>query len=332
MNDAFEEIWGQPCESLYENPMIWIDAVHPDDRACVEAAFDAQQTTGEFEAEFRIIRSDGTIRWIFDRTFPMQNEAGEVYRLVGIAEDITARKETEQRLDETAHLASIGELAAGVAHELNNPLAGVLGFAELLMARPLSASTKEDVAKIYDQAQRASRVVQNLLSFARKYQPERRYIDVTAVVAASVELKAYDLATSNIHVAFDFSEDIPLTMADEHQLQRVFLNIIVNAEQATVEHGGTGSIGIKGRKAGNYITLSFTDDGPGIPVDHLKRIFDPFFTTKEVGKGTGLGLSICYGIIHEHGGGGEYGLRARWAKGPPSTSSCPCYPSRRALG
>jgi len=302
VNDAFEEIWGQPSDRLYDNPMFWIDAVHPDDRSSVEVALNNQLSTGEFEEEFRIIRPDGTIRWIFDRTFPIQNEAGEVYRLVGIAEDVTERKETEQRMHENARLASIGELAAGVAHELNNPLAAVLGFSELLMARRLSPSSKEDVATIHDQAQRASRVVQNLLSFARNHQPERRYVDVTAIIAGSVELKAYDLATGNIQVAFDFPGDIPHTMADEYQLQQVFLNIIVNAEQAIAEHKGTGSLGISGRKVGDYIKLSFTDDGPGIPVEHLKRIFDPFFTTKEVGKGTGLGLSICYGIIHEHGG------------------------------
>ena len=128
VNQAFKERWGQPGRDFYERPMLWLEGVHPDDRPAVEAALAIQTSTGEFEVEYRIIRPDGTVRRIYDRTFPILNEAGEIYRIVGIAEDITERKRTEERLHETARLASIGELAAGVAHEINNPLTSVVGY------------------------------------------------------------------------------------------------------------------------------------------------------------------------------------------------------------
>ena len=240
-------------------------------------------------------------------TFPIEVSLGSYDTLngpflVAAVRDITERKRSEESLRESASLASVGELAAGVAHELNNPLAGVLGFAQLLMARELSPSTREDVIKIYEQAQRACKVVQNLLSFARKYQPERRYIDVRTVIAMAVALKVHDFHVSNIRVTSDLPSDIPYTMADEHQLQQVFMNILLNAEQAMVQAKDGGHLHMAARNVGGKIMLSFTDDGPGIPGDCLSRIFDPFFTTKGVGKGTGLGLSICYGIIQEHGG------------------------------
>ena len=178
MNDAFEEIWGQPCQSLYENPMLWIDAVHPDDRARVDAALNNQISTGAFEEEFRIIQPDGTIRWILDRAFPILNEAGEVYRLVGIAEDITERRETQERLQETARLATIGELAAGVAHEINNPLTSVLGYSEMVLNNNLPEEVAGDIQTIYDEAHRAAKIVQNLLFFARKSATEKQYLDL----------------------------------------------------------------------------------------------------------------------------------------------------------
>ncbi len=248
--------------------------------------------------EVHYTRPNGADRWLDVAVTPLPSDDETLV----IVNDVTERKEIRERVQENARLASIGELAAGVAHELNNPLAGVLGFAQLLMAKAANASTKDDLAKIYEQAQRATKVVQNLLSFAREHKPERRYVNVNTAIEKAVALKLYDFSVSNIHLSLDIPRDIPKTMADEHQLQQVFLNILVNAEHAMKEANGEGSLRVTAQQTGEKIHITFTDDGPGIAPDLLKKIFNPFFTTKEVGKGTGLGLSICYGIMQEHGG------------------------------
>ena len=302
VNDAYEEIWGQPCKSLYNNPMIWLDAVHPDDRIRVEAALTNQQSTGKFEEEFRIVRPDGTIRWIFDRVFPIQNEAGEIYRLVGIADDITERKETEQRMNETARLASIGALAAGVAHEINNPLTSVLGFSQLLMAEDLPPELRSDLQRVHSNAQRAAKVVQNLLFFARRRDFRKEYMNLATILERALEIKSYDLTTSNIRVNKEISPDLPFTMVDEHQLIQAILNLLTNAEQALRSSDREGQILVQVTSSETKIMLSISDNGPGIPPEHMDRVFEPFFTTMEVGEGTGLGLSICYGIIRQHDG------------------------------
>ena len=282
--------------------MIWLDAVHPDDRLRVDAALNNQQSTGEFEEEFRIVRPDGTIRWIFDRAFPIRNEAGEVYRLVGIAEDITDRKETEQRMQETARLASIGELAAGVAHEINNPLTGVLGYSELLMAEDLPDHVRDDLQRVHSSAQRAAKVVQNLLSFSRKQEFRPQFVDLTPVVVRALDMKSYDLTTKNIRLIKELSEDLPLTMMDEHQLIQAIVVLLTNAEQSLSDFREDGLVVVRTKSSETNIRLSVSDNGAGIPADLLTRIFDPFFTTKVVGEGTGLGLSICYGIARQHNG------------------------------
>jgi two-component system NtrC family sensor kinase len=156
---------------------------------------------------------------------------------------------------------------------------------------------------VHDEAQRTTKVVQNLLSFARRHVPEKRCMNVSDVVDRALELKSYDFKNSDIEVCKEISQRIPNTLLDEHQLLQVFTNLITNAEQAlTASNTPNGRIIIRARRRVNRIRISFVDNGPGIPKDTLSRIFDPFFTTKEVGGGTGLGLSICYGIIQQHGG------------------------------
>jgi two-component system NtrC family sensor kinase len=158
------------------------------------------------------------------------------------------------------------------------------------------------LTRIKDGAERASKIVKNLLTFARQEKPERKVTDVNLVLKRTLELRAYELKVSNIEVSTELTEDLPETMADPHQLQQVFLNLIVNAEQAMIDAHGKGLLRISTRSETGKLLIFFSDDGPGIPRENLRRIFEPFFTTKTVGKGTGLGLSICQGIIGEHGG------------------------------
>ncbi len=220
-----------------------------------------------------------------------------------LSKEVADRKRTEEILAErTAALAALGELASEIAHELNNPLASVMTFAHLLKSRDLPGGAGEDVEKIYAEAQRAAKVVHNLLAFARHHEPEKAYADVVGAVSRAVSLKAGDLRANNIEVRTHYESGLPKTMLDEHQMTQVFLNIVANADQAMTEHNGRGTLWIRGWKEGSSLRFSFRDDGPGISPEHLEKIFDPFYSTKEAGKGTGLGLSMCHRMVRAHGG------------------------------
>ncbi|HYK87368.1 MAG TPA: ATP-binding protein [Acidobacteriota bacterium] len=229
-------------------------------------------------------------------------------RLAGsihVAKDISKERQLQQQLIQSEKLSAIGELISGIAHELNNPLTGVMGYSQLLQLRKdLDDRAKDNLLKINSLALRCQRIVQNLLSFARKQKPERTLCDINEVLERTVELRNYELQVNNIEIVRELDRQLPRTIADAHQLQQVFLNVITNAEQAMLEAHGKGKLTIRTRaeNKNQTITVEIGDDGPGIAEAYLSRIFDPFFTTKEVGKGTGLGLSLSYGIIKEHGG------------------------------
>lgn len=217
------------------------------------------------------------------------------------------RLETEQRRAEEQlliadRMASIGELASGIAHELNNPLTSVIGFAQLLLGREIPDDIREDIGVIYSEASRAADVMKNLLIFARKHAPLKQPVNINSVIEKVVALRAYEHKVENIQVIARLAPDLPLVMADYFQLQQVFLNIVINAEHFMLEAHQRGTLVINTESVSGNIRVSFTDDGPGIAKENLAHLFDPFFTTKEVGKGTGLGLSICHGIVTGHGG------------------------------
>jgi PAS domain S-box-containing protein len=235
-------------------------------------------------------------------TSPIFNDKGEVVASVHVARDITERKKMEEHLILTDRLASIGQLASGIAHELNNPLTGVIGFSELLLERDLPDDIKEDLEIVNREAKRTANVVKGLLTFARKQGTEKELVDISSIIRGVLQLRSYEQRVSNIEVKNLFASDLPKVMGSGAQLQQVFLNIIVNAEQAMLEAHGRGRLTITTERVGDIVRASITDDGPGISPENMKRIFTPFFTTKEVGKGTGLGLSICHGIVTEHDG------------------------------
>jgi len=240
--------------------------------------------------------------WLQESTSPIFNEKGEVTGSVHIVRDMSERKRMEEQLVMTDRLASIGELASGIAHELNNPLTSVIGFSQLLMEGNIPDNIKEDLGTVYSEAQRAATIVKNLLTFARKHAPVKQQSQVNSILEDVLRLRAYEQKVNNIEVDKRLATDLPEIMVDYFQMQQVFLNIIVNAEFAMLETHGKGKLAITTERANGVIKVTFTDDGPGISKENMKRIFSPFFTTKEVGKGTGLGLSICHGIVSEHGG------------------------------
>jgi len=235
-------------------------------------------------------------------TSPIFDEKGEVVASVHVTRDITERKRMEEQLIVSDRLASIGELSSGIAHELNNPLTGVIGFSQLLMDKDVSDEVKDDLKIISSEALRAAEVVKNLLIFARKHAPLKQLVNIDSIIEKVLELRAYEQKVNNVQVNTRFAPDLPAIMADYFQLQQVFLNIVINAEYFMIEAHRRGTLAITTERTGDIIKASFADDGPGIAKENLGHLFDPFFTTKEAGKGTGLGLSICHGIITEHGG------------------------------
>jgi PAS domain S-box-containing protein len=209
-------------------------------------------------------------------------------------------RKTQEQLLQSEKMSAVGQLIAGVAHELNNPLTAILGYAQLLESEGLNDRAQDYVSKLFKQAQRTHRVVQNLLSFARQRKPQRDEVDIRKVLDETLALRDYDLKINNINVERDLPSEPALVIADPHQIEQVFLNIINNSVDAILETGRAGKLKIRISSVGGHIRTQFTDDGAGIK--DPKRIFDPFYTTKSIGKGTGLGLSICYGIVKEHGG------------------------------
>ena len=232
---------------------------------------------------------------------PMRDEPGNVNSIVVVMTDITDAAMLQAKLMHTEKMAAVGQLVSGVAHEVNNPLTAVLGFADLLLEQPdVPDLAKNDLRVIIQEAQRTKQIVQNLLSFARQMPPQRDPVALNAIVRRTLALRAYDFASHGVQIVEMLAGDVPLVMGDSQQLQQVFLNIINNAYDAVSETGRPGRIEVGVSSIAGLVEVVFRDNGPGIA--YPERIFDPFFTTKEVGKGTGLGLSICYGIVREHGG------------------------------
>ena len=210
-------------------------------------------------------------------------------------------RRTQEQLLHSEKLAAVGQLISGVAHELNNPLTAILGYSQLLTSSgQMGQQGMEYADKLYKQAQRTHRIVQNLLSFGRQHKPERVPVQINQALEETLALRDYDLRMHNIRIHLDLAENLPVVSADPYQLQQVFLNMVNNAVDAILEHSTEGDLWVRTGLDGDRFSIEFTDSGPG--VKDASRVFDPFYTTKPVGKGTGLGLSICYGIITEHGG------------------------------
>jgi two-component system, NtrC family, sensor kinase len=250
--------------------------------------------------EIRAATKDGREIWL-NATITMITHRGKLTGLASFV-DITERKLQSARLMLADRLASLGELAAGTAHELNNPLTSVIGFSQLLMEKDIPDDIREDVKLINNEAQRAAGVTKNLLTFARKHAPVKQLTQINNTIEDVLKLRAYEQKVNSIEVKKQLAHDLPEIMVDYFQMQQVFLNIIINAEYFMAEAHNRGTLTITTKKQNGTVGISFADDGPGIPGKNLSRLFDPFFTTKEAGKGTGLGLSICHGIVTEHGG------------------------------
>jgi two-component system, NtrC family, sensor kinase len=219
-----------------------------------------------------------------------------------LEQTVETLKSTQNQLIQSEKLSGIGEFVAGVAHELNNPLTSVMGFAELLQQSDMPEQLRRYLDVIAKSAKRCQKIVASLLSFARRHAPERKVVCVNEIVESAVEILQYQMRTSNIEVTTQLDPQLPASEVDSHQMQQVFLNIINNARQAMEGHSAKGLLRVTTESSDDKVRIIFQDNGPGISPENITKIFNPFFTTKEVGKGTGLGLSLCYGIVSEHGG------------------------------
>lgn len=219
-----------------------------------------------------------------------------------VAEEADKLKLVTHQLHQNEKLSALGQLIAGVAHELNNPLAIIMGNSQLLLAANPDDELKTRINSIYQAAERSQKIVQNLLSFARQAPSKKSYIGINGLISDCLDLKSYDYKTHQIELLTDFETNLPKTMADFNQLQQVCIIILENAQHALISNQDSKEMRIKTEHKEETIIIKFSDNGPGIPRDIQNRIFEPFFTTKELGKGTGLGLSIAYGIINKHNG------------------------------
>ncbi len=250
--------------------------------------------------EISIIRTDGEIRHLS----VLRKEViwnGETQYQV-LYQDVTETRRMQQQLIVADRLASIGEMAAGIAHEINNPLTSIVGYSDLLKEEDIPAHIKEDIETINSEASRAAEIIKNMLIFARKHDVSNTSVDINQVLESVISLRLREHSKYNIKVNALLSPDIPTVFADALRLQQVFLNLVINAEYYLIEENGKGVLTIKSERDGDIVRVSVSDNGPGIKEEHIGHLFDPFFTTKDVGKGTGLGLSICHGIVTEYGG------------------------------
>ena len=309
VSPGFQTIWCRSPDELRANPRIWLDAIHPDDRERVTETYESDRTG--FRAEYRIVRPDGGVRWISDRSFPVRNSAGELVRVAGVATDETARYTLEAQLLQAQRLESIGRLAGGVAHDFNNLLTVIMSHAAFAKQDPLNA--EEDLAAIGRAGARAAELTRQLLAFARRQVIEPRVVDLNALTT-QIDRMLRRLIGEHVELVAELEPALWPVKVDPSQMEQVLVNLAVNARDAMPD-GGTLTIetanvalddGYVASHAdvapGDYVMLAVSDSGMGIDPALLPMIFEPFFTTKPSGEGTGLGLATCYGIVRQAGG------------------------------
>jgi PAS domain S-box-containing protein len=252
--------------------------------------------------EYGARHQDGNWRTMLGTASPLLDTEGKPAGVIISVRDVTTEKKLEQQVIQSERLAAMGQMIGGFAHELNNPLTSILGMTELLQETETAEANRKQLVTLHQQARRAAEIVQNLQYFARPPAPGRSPVNLSELIQRTLHLQAYPLRKSNITVDFLQEPGLPAVMADPNQLMQVFLNLILNADQAIRENRDKGTIRIRTGRNPDSVWVIFQDDGPGIAPEVLPHIFDPFFTTKRPGRGTGLGLSICKTLLREHGG------------------------------
>jgi two-component system cell cycle sensor histidine kinase/response regulator CckA len=315
ISPAYERIWGRSCASLYATPRSWMDAIHPEDRERVQNAALTLQAARAYDVEYRIVRLDGSTRWIHDRAFPIKDASGRVYRVAGVAEDITSRRQLEAQFRHAQKMEAVGQLAAGVAHDFNNLLAVMRGNAELVLLNLAQhgSQTEECLKQITAAAERAASLTRQLLVFSRKQAMRSQPLSLNDVISNLTRMLKRIIG-EHIEMQSHCALSLPFIEGDAAMLEQVLMNLVVNARDAMPSGGrihiATDKLNLEPgcekhnpeARAGEFVCLLIRDTGSGIPLEDLPHIFEPFFTTKEPGKGTGLGLATVYGIVKQHQG------------------------------
>ena len=312
------DVWGVTTQVLVGDFDAWKNSIHPDDRSRVSLARDAtlDGSAPRFAEEYRVLRPDGTERWILDSGTPIRDEDGSISSLGGVARDVTERKAADQLLLRAQRLENIGMLAAGIAHDFNNALAPVLMCCGLLRPKVHEPSLLRLLDTMEKSTDRSVALVRHLLSFARGASGKRQLLKTGHVIRELVELAEVTFPKS-IVITADLPEDLWSIEANATEIHQVFLNLFVNARDA-MPKGGVLTItainrslnaaeaeGIKNARAGDFLVVKVRDTGSGIPPDIMPRIWEPFYSTKGAGKGTGLGLSTVCGVVQQHAGFAE---------------------------
>jgi two-component system NtrC family sensor kinase len=291
---------GYSAEALLGLPLARL--IHTSHRPVFQEALRTVLDSGAVQRlELPFLRRDGSVARFVVHLSSMREERGDSSSAVVVMTDVTEASLLQAKLAHTEKMAALGQLVSGVAHEVNNPLSAIVGFTDLLLENPeLPEFAREELGVILQEAERTRLIVQNMLRFAREMPPQREPVQINLVLRQTLELRSYGLAGRNVEIVERLAENLPVVVADPHQLEQVFLNVLNNAFDAIEQVGRRGRIEVETKFRSENIEIYFRDNGPGI--SNPDRIFEPFFTTKPVGKGTGLGLSICYGIIHAHMG------------------------------
>jgi two-component system NtrC family sensor kinase len=300
VNSRARDLLGYQPEDLVGKKISGLKDHSPEMAALCHTVVSGKQAFAS--AEYGARHRDGSWRTMRATASQLSDAEGKTNGVIMSVRDITLERRLEQQVVQSERLAAMGAMIGGVAHELNNPLTSILGVSELLQDQETSESARKQIALLQQQARRAADIVQNLTYFARPPAPGKNPINLIEVVDRTLNLHAYSLRKNNIAVDFLRDERLPHALGDPHQLMQVFLNLIMNAEQAIREARDKGTLRIRTGKSDKAVWVSFHDDGPGIPKENLPSIFDPFYTTKRPGRGTGLGLSICKSVVKEHNG------------------------------
>ncbi len=300
-NEIYDEIAGGKIHVPGTGCCLELDANEEINKDCVVVS---TFSNGEpIKIERKVIGKNGDVTHYLINTTPLKDSSGDIFRVMELILDVTEIKTLESQLLQSEKLASIGELASGIAHELNNPMAGIIGYSEFLMVELHDQNMRNDAERIHQEAVRCSKIIQNLLTFARRHHPQEDPVILNTVLDTTVEMIEYEFKVHNIKIEKDYEPNLKIISGDGFQLQQVFLNILNNAFYFLKDRNGYGHIWIKTRNTKKGVRVTLENDGPKLNEGVMQKIFEPFFTTKEVGKGTGLGLSVSHGIIKSHGGG-----------------------------
>jgi PAS domain S-box-containing protein len=313
VSPAYEALFGRSCASLYAAPASWLEAVHPDDRERVKASL-ARQDTSRYDETYRIVRPDGTTRWVRARAYAVNDASGRAYRIAGVTRDVTDQRRLEEQLRQSQKMEAVGRLAGGIAHDFNNMLSVILSYSVMMLARlPEGDGLRDDLEEVRHAGERAADLTRQLLAFSRQQVLQPRVLDL-GQVASGMEKMLRRLLGADVDLSLLLSHRAGKVYADPSQVEQVILNLVVNArdampaggklliETSDVELDADYAAGHAGVAAGRYVMLAVTDTGIGMDAATRERAFEPFFTTKEKGKGTGLGLATVFGIVQQSKG------------------------------